>query len=686
MIKIIDPQKYGLLLWGTKLGAQSFAQSNIEADSKRPFTDLREIGVRFNSQDATLFQYEHKENHHSYTIFRNILDWRNRSGYYAITIFIDDKFRAPLDQIHPLLLELADSYANKYYDNAKNQIYQHAREDISLFETILNKETYQLMTATGNSNAEANQLKKALQVYQDHAELEQYLRYLHPTEEPDILSLYLYQSGAISIPPETLLEKGLKLPTYPKNLSLKVVVGGLGSNEHDVKFKVKGEEYQPVNGEFTILNLSRRDSLSFVLESGEYEWRKQPQAVYEMKDLANSRYVIELDLQKKPSLISVDIHFGYFISSKKEGTVYITPKNQPKKPYTTQNGKITVPAVVEKTPIQIYFPGNEEVEAFQTSEMVYKDRPISVKFNKKAAPIVSPPPVHKINENGKNNIKKEEDPSKDDNYKLDQKKVLLVVGIVLILLIPIVLYLAGVFSGKEKPKPKPKLDQQKIAIQDLEKKLEKIGHYDRKWSYVRREKEEIQTAIDQLCKIKNKRCEGWQSQLDSSINKAQLRAHLDSLTIFVNSLDKQDRDSLMNIDTTTNYKIDRFKFAYGKEGEKKYSAFKNLIKEKIAETRVNPDKIDPPKRNPPKISTQDQIDVDNFITACNLYIKCIEEKKHEALETKTAFRETTWCNSSTTIKKLDQIQKDRRNAKQYFPKKAKEAWENLETKTPGNFQ
>jgi hypothetical protein len=381
MIKIIDQKKYGLLLWGTKLGAQSFAQSNIQADSKRPFTDLREIGVRFNSQDATLFQYEHKENYHSYTIFRNLLDWRNRSGYYAVTIFVDDTFRAPSDKIQELLQELADTYSSKYYDATKNQIYQHAREDISLFEAILNQDKYQLMPAPGDTSTEASKHKKALLTYQNNTELQEYLSYLHPTEEPDIISLYLHQSGVITIPAETHLDRGLTLPTYPKNINIKVSILRLRGENHDVQFNVNNKKplYQPgTNGEFTITKLSKRDSLSFELISEDYEWRESQQAYYKVADLENRGYKLELDLKKKPDFINLKIHFGLLKGNKvdlneNEKYVYITTKHKGKLSYPIIEGVTKVDYVEEKTQITIHYPGNSKVQEHTEKKTVSKN-------------------------------------------------------------------------------------------------------------------------------------------------------------------------------------------------------------------------------------------------------------------------------------------------------------------------
>ena len=84
MIQLVDKNKYGLMLWGTKLGAQKFAEYNINipSNNQRPFKDLREAGIRFENNEDYLFGYEHKEGYHTYSIFKSLLDWRNRSGYF----------------------------------------------------------------------------------------------------------------------------------------------------------------------------------------------------------------------------------------------------------------------------------------------------------------------------------------------------------------------------------------------------------------------------------------------------------------------------------------------------------------------------------------------------------------------------------------------------------------------------
>lgn len=661
MIKIIDQKKYGLLLWGTKLGAQSFAQSNIETQSKRPLPDLRKLSLSFDQKDAPLFQYDHLDCYHSYTIYKEVLDWRQRPGYYAITVFVDDNFRAPSDKIQELLLELADTYSSKYYDATKNQIYQHAREDISLFEAILNQDKYQLMSAPGDTSTEPSKHKKALLTYQNNKELQEYLSYLHPTEEPDILSLYLHQSGAISLPPETLLEKGLKLPSYPKNLSLKVIVGGLGGNQHDVKFRVRGIEHTPVNSEFSITNLSKRDSLSFELISDQYEWRGSRKEFYKVADYESLGYKVELDLKKKPELVNLSIHFGLFMGNKvnvaeNEKFVYITTNNS-RQQYPIQNGKIKVYGIEEGTQITIHYPGNDKVEEYRETKRVSKNEAqFGVKLKQKDTKLSLTlvfPSLEKLKgekieiknkdisntypvRSGKVTLYDLEKGDRiyvsfkgnDDFEPLDRKEIritgqneeqislnkkkkpkggvldaplyqkILAIVLLVAIIVLVVWFVMMLFAEKDSYKlTNDKKDENNLV--DFDKQLKDIEGNE--WEYNSTEIKELDTGIKNYCKDKPEQCskEKYAERLEQAVQRAQLRAHIDSLTTFVDTLGKQDQDSLMNIDTTTNYGIDRFKFAYGKEGEKKYNAFKKLMEEKIDGTRVNPKNADPQKDNRP---------------------------------------------------------------------------------------
>ena len=132
MIQIIDKNKYGIMLWGTKLGAQKFLNFNINipTNDQRPFKDLREVGNRFETNNNYLFGYEHKDGYHTYSVFKSLLDWRDRTGYFAVTLYISDTKIAPTDKIASLLKQLSDLYENEYVDKRVNKIYEIGRAHV----------------------------------------------------------------------------------------------------------------------------------------------------------------------------------------------------------------------------------------------------------------------------------------------------------------------------------------------------------------------------------------------------------------------------------------------------------------------------------------------------------------------------------------------------------------------------
>ncbi len=600
MIKLVNHQQYGLLLWGTKLGAQTFAKWNIEADSNRPFTDLRETGIRFNHPDATLFQYEHRDNWHSYTIFKRILDWRNRSGYYAITVFVADTHTAPLDQLHHLLQELTNTYTSKYCDTNKNQIYQHAREDVALFEQILNQAHYQLLPLEGDLSPEGP-LKQGYLEYQQETELLEYFSYLHPTQEPDIQSLYLYQSGNMGLPAETHLS-AIQLPSYPKNLTLDVLVSGLtGAGQHDVQFKVNGQLYTPEMGKFQVPNLSTRDALSIQLISEQYEWRVPPKTSYKMANLSmGERYKLELDLKKKPETTSVTLHLPAFNNEQNQSLLISHSKRQ-KEHVRVQNGKVILHDVIVGDVVDIQYDGDKGFKAFRTTKKITRKNPeigVNVERIQTTTTTTSTDTQqHKTEQKHTETHQQKEQPKEKNDAPLYQK--ILAVVLLVVILILLVWFIRLLLSEGDTPVEPIKTNS---ALVEFEKQLKAIEVVD--WAY--RSKEDsstvktLRTTLDKVCKQdpRPEECSDFETRLDQAIDNGSLRAWVGVLNQTIDTLQEQELKELK--DSLEQRKVD-FANAYGKEDSTYYNLLKRLDGDDVENEEDKDPEPGPNKENPAKI-------------------------------------------------------------------------------------
>jgi hypothetical protein len=665
MIKLIDTAKYGLMLWGTKLGAQIFAQNNISTTETRPFTDLREIGVRFETAEALLFSYEHKDGYHAYTIYRSLLDWRNRSGYFAISIFVADNKSAPLDKLPALLQELADIYSKEYYDKAKNQISEQTRENIAFFTAPLNAAEYRLSDIKDTAKQE-KQLS-GYKVFNNKSELANLFSFLHPVEEPDLDVLWLLENEALVLPPETNL-KQLSLPSYPKDLKLKVSVFFGASPLSQVKFRVKTgrtvNEYESdAQGCFFVEELSERDKLNFELLSSEYDWREMPpQGGYTMQACKKAAaYELKIELKKKAELHTVSI-FCFNLKDETNAKITISRKNGHSKSYSLEKGKCEVAGVEIGEELTISFSGNDEFKPFNKNVQVLYDKGIKIELEKNIVQEIKKPE----NTIGNSNKIPEKNPEPEKKSKF---QLLLAIGLAVTVLI--LLFILGgkimeMFGGPSTPKENPF-----IALEAKVNEINKPA-----WEYDSLQLSQLQKERDSLCnalKDSVSICNDLNQLLADAAKQGKFRKEAGNILLQIDTTSGKDElDALL---TEHLGKKEAFMDAY--KDSTKFVEIREKINEKIEKAVAEEkDKKDPkvePKVEPKDKRTPEEKRAD-FITACGKIKACLSDNKEKLKEKKREeFKKcTNCCGTPTPYKNLEN------DADTYKENKdAKKAWKEL---------
>jgi len=140
---IVNNNKFGLVLWGTKRGKQVFAASNLEEklsiiDNQIP--DIRNYVLIYNP-GKTFYSIENQQNRIVFSYYRTIEDWVGRMGFYAVSIIAEKNIFCEKEIIPELLKQLSELYYQNYVavNDKPNRISEYLHEDISLFENLIDK-------------------------------------------------------------------------------------------------------------------------------------------------------------------------------------------------------------------------------------------------------------------------------------------------------------------------------------------------------------------------------------------------------------------------------------------------------------------------------------------------------------------------------------------------------------------
>ena len=97
-MKLLEVDKYGLVIWGSRDGKQIFSSFNIVESSRELDRDLLDLKNFVSYSDSwasgtdihtnTILQVKYVENLKTYTIYGQAFDLEQRPGYFAITLVI----------------------------------------------------------------------------------------------------------------------------------------------------------------------------------------------------------------------------------------------------------------------------------------------------------------------------------------------------------------------------------------------------------------------------------------------------------------------------------------------------------------------------------------------------------------------------------------------------------------------
>ncbi|MBS1664765.1 MAG: hypothetical protein JST68_27210 [Bacteroidetes bacterium] len=204
-MKLRDNTTCGLIAWGTKQGVEEFFACNfLEKETRRDYGlyDIR-LSFQFSGPKFSFYCIEHFPDYSRITIYRTIIDWVGRAGFYAMTIVIPAglTFREN-NNIGELLSVLSDNYWSRYIASGPrpNMIDHEVIEDSQLFAAIIDDNKYRLIANEEDPRSSDGEEvcivrykdETALSAIFENYEGEEFFKYkrvfLLPTETPTITS------------------------------------------------------------------------------------------------------------------------------------------------------------------------------------------------------------------------------------------------------------------------------------------------------------------------------------------------------------------------------------------------------------------------------------------------------------------------------------------------------------------
>ncbi|AYQ36595.1 hypothetical protein [Runella sp. SP2] len=145
VINVINREKLGLVVWGRKRGCKVFFTCNLQAIisfREEPFIDANAIFItipQFSRDNLTAYLVSHLSTYDAYTAYWWARDDESRTGFLAFTLVCSSGYYISNSNLKEILDELAEKYCNEYLISTGYIIKESIKEDISLFEAILNR-------------------------------------------------------------------------------------------------------------------------------------------------------------------------------------------------------------------------------------------------------------------------------------------------------------------------------------------------------------------------------------------------------------------------------------------------------------------------------------------------------------------------------------------------------------------
>ena len=172
-----DPNKCGLVVWGTKLGEYLFHMHNLNNDNYQVRKTLKDVRKRLNVNglNQVFYSYEAASDCHSFTVYRTIRDWsdygksRGRDGYFAVSVFVSKQMCLLGTDLVSLLNDLNDHYWDNYVIKTgavdQYRIDKSRKEDFAAMERMVDRVSLRRQSTGGVSDGENKVGKK----FYDHS-------------------------------------------------------------------------------------------------------------------------------------------------------------------------------------------------------------------------------------------------------------------------------------------------------------------------------------------------------------------------------------------------------------------------------------------------------------------------------------------------------------------------------------
>jgi hypothetical protein len=669
-MKLLEVDKYGLVIWGSRDGKQIFSSFNIVESPRELDRDLLDLKNFISYSDSwasgtdiftnTILQVKYVENLKTYTIYGQAFDLEQRPGYFAITLVIPIGFC--------LSLKYFDALQNLY--NKFKEIYLR-RGDKAPHNKVIER------------NIEASDFAA---LFKDFVLLKQ----KEKQSDKRVFSNYMEMD-------------------YFSNRDVDVVENIFNSLKHDIKnlfiihknhndtCQIIDSKILKINNSSDALEFSKPEKLRLVTNDGfpdglvfDIGIRDFNNTYREINKLKFVNNVIELNNDFDcEDILTIRFPDKYKLISK--STFCIEECH-------VESGYRIHKIEFEKIPetLQVRFEINKEA----------KNESITIKRNHKIEFVGSIYPFKKIpfkeNEQisiefkGNRNFKKFNETKhaaelkKTNNdfvfsIKLDEQKkvgngrggskILLLLGTVslvvalLVVLITLIMCILGMFNNSSSAGI--------TSINAIENKIVSISNPS--WNYTEKEAVSIIDELNKECKNGNSKCKALDKKLKDAIENAKFRRDAEKNYVVNDSMNKEDLESLLQ---KLAKEKKNFESAFGNEN--KFNLIQQQLEIKILEIEKEK-KSEKTKIEKPKDTRTPEEKVNQFITSCTITLNCLNDiscdlKKYTISDFR--MKSNSYCseckyNTSTSYKLLEDYAQEKHNKDS---KEASVIWKKLKHK------
>jgi hypothetical protein len=658
-MKLLELDKYGLVIWGSRDGKQIFSSFNIVESPRELDRDLLDLKNFVSYSDSwasgtdiptnTILQVKYVENLKTYTIYGQAFDLEQRPGYFAITLVIPIGFCLSLkyfDALQNLYNKFKDIYLRRGDKAPHNKVIERnieASEFAALFKdfVLLKQKEKQSDKRVFSNYMEMDYLSKSdVDVVENifnslkHDIKNLFIIHKNHNDTCKIIDSKILKINNSSDALEFSKPKKLKLVTndgFPYGLVFDIGIRDFNNTYREIN-KLKF-----VNNVIVLDNDFDCEDILTIRFPDKYKLISKSTFNIEECQVESGYRIHKIEFEKIPETLQVR-----FEINKEAKNESITIKRNHKIEFVGSIYPIKKIPFRENEQISIEFKGNRNFKKFNETKLAAE--------------------LKKTNNDFVFSIKLDE--QKKVGGSGGGSKILFLVGTValvvalLVVLITLLMYILDMFNNSSNPEITPK-----IAI---ENKIVSISNPS--WNYTEKEAVSIFDELNKECKNGNSKCKELDKKLKDAIENAKFRAAVDSIYGIDDINDKVKLNTLL-----VKMEGDKKKFLKAYEDDVQF----NKIKQKI-EISISEIKDKKPGSGKPKIR-QNENDIINYVTACNNYKKCLQEGKGLNLNIKE-FWENQWCGSSSILYLKNFYLKN----KSSFSQEEKVVWDELLNKMPVN--